>query len=63
MIDHLKNGQSTLELCEDWWEQARKDTVLFEIHRIFKDESIKKPIRKNLILQMISVTLLGYFES
>jgi len=61
--ENLRKQESTLEICEDYWEMIRQEAVLFQVHRIFKDEPTKKGIRKSLILQLLTVSLLGYLES
>ncbi len=48
--EKIKNSHSVLDLCEDWWELLRHESVLFEVEKIFKDEVLRKNIRKQFIL-------------
>ena len=62
MPDNSVASGTIIELCEDWWEILRQETVLFEVYvrliailtillqKIFKDDSTSKNLRKSLIL-------------
>ena len=50
VIENQNTSMGIIELCEDWWEILRQETVLFDVYvsqsfliellqKIFKDES------------------------
>lgn len=41
---------SIIELCEDWWEALRQETVLFDVYKIFNDDGTSRNMRKSLVL-------------
>jgi len=48
--NYMEEGARVVELCEDWWEILRLESLLFEVYKIFKDEATQKSLRKTLIL-------------
>jgi hypothetical protein len=50
IYDKIKEESSVVEMCEDWWEVARNEIILFEIYKIFKEDNLKKALRKSFVI-------------
>ncbi|TNV84989.1 hypothetical protein FGO68_gene2181 [Halteria grandinella] len=46
---------SIIELCEDWWEALRSETVLFDVYKIFSDDSTSR----NSLTHWVLIVLRG----
>ena len=53
VVNYQEEGQRIVELCEDWWELLRQETILFEVYvslvivlNTFRKSSRTKPLRK-----------------
>ena len=66
MIDCLKVSKvtSVSQLCSDWWELTDEDDYsVAKFEKAIKDDRIRKDIRNQMTLEILSIAVVNYYTS
>ena len=66
LIDQLKvqKVNNISQLCSDWWELTDEDEyVIAKFEKAIKDDRVKKELRNQMTLEILSIAVVNYYTS
>ena len=54
-------NQEMMQVCEEWWAITKDAQSLFDLYKIYNDSTVRKVIRKTLIVECITVVVSAFF--
>ena len=66
LIDQLKQNvtKNISQLCSDWWELTDEDDYsIVKFERAIKDEKVRRELRVQMTLEILSIAVVNYYTS